>query len=189
MSYQYDVFFSYKHTEQSLYWHEKVKDLLQGWLTQELGGINARIFMDREEIKTGQDWKDRLGIGLKHSKCLVPVWSPSYFQSPYCLSEWRAFQQRETIAARKLIAPIRYHDGDFFPAEARKVQMADFRNLTSNVDPFWGTRRAVMVEDKIKLLAQDVATLVKQAPDFDSEWQTELVDDVPTEPVIKLAKL
>jgi hypothetical protein len=46
-----------------------------------------------------------------------------------------------------------------------------------------------LLEDKIKLLAKDVATIVKNAPEFDLEWQAELMDFLPTEPTIKLAKL
>jgi hypothetical protein len=189
MSYQYDVFFSYKHTAQSLYWHQRVKDSLQEWLTHELDGSKARIFMDCEEIRTGQDWRDRLGFGLKHSKCLVPVWSPSYFQSPYCVSEWRAFHQRQSDVGCNLIAPIRYNDGNCFPPDAKNAQMADFEKLTSNEAYFWNSDRALLLEDKIKLLAKDVATIVKNAPEFDLEWQAELMDFLPTEPTIKLAKL
>jgi hypothetical protein len=192
MSYEYDVFFSYKHSPKSLYWHCEVKDLLQEWLSQALGGRQCKIFMDKEAIATGERWRDSLRHALKHSKCLVAVWSPLYFQSQYCLSEWEAFRQRESqcnLASLGLVAPIRYHDGEFFPETARDVQMTDLREHTSLLPAYWTTRDAVELDAKIRVFAQQVAAIVNGAPEFDPNWPAELLEHSPSQPSIELAKL
>lgn len=193
MGYEYDVFFSYKHDGQSLDWNKRVKDQLGFWLTQEMGGIPSRIFMDLESLSTGDQWKRRLSHAVRHSKCLVAVWSPEYFQSAYCLSERKAFQDRAQIVGQgniALVAPIRFHDGEHFPVEAQAVQMADFRDHTSIVgEGFWRSNKAVELGDLIKRFAGDVARLVQKAPEFDPTWPAELVEQVPKAPKIGLAQL
>jgi hypothetical protein len=192
MGYEYDVFFSYKVDRRTLHWHKQVKDQLEFWLTQELRGIRCRMFMDLEGLSTGDHWKSKLSHALKHSKCLVAVWSPEYFQSAYCLSEWKAFQDRAQIVGHEntaLVAPIRFHDGEHFPLEAREVHMADFREHTSIVEGFWTTSKAVELGDLIKRFAGDVARLVEKAPEFDPAWPAELIGQVPKAPKIKLAQL
>jgi TIR domain len=88
MSYLYDAFFSYKRDTQSDFWHQMVKDKLAHWLRVELGQPEVKIFFDTEEIHTGDRWRQKIAHALTHSKCLVCVWSPYYFQSKYCVSEW-----------------------------------------------------------------------------------------------------
>lgn len=192
MSYEYDVFFSYKHSPKSLHWHCEVKDCLEEWLTQALGGKPSRVFMDKEAIATGDRWRRSLQHAIQHSKCLVAIWSPAYFQSPYCLSEWQAFQKREEICnlgVQGLVAPIRYHDGEFFPQAAKEIQMTDFRKHTSLLPAYWDTRDAVVLGEKIRVFAESVARIVNSAPPFDSNWPAELLDPTPFQPSIELAKL
>lgn len=192
MGYEYDVFFSYKFDRRSLDWHKRVKDHLDYWLTQELGGSRCRIFMDLDGLSTGDHWKSKLSHALKRSKCLVAVWSPAYFQSPYCLSEWQAFRRREALLGKEstaLVAPIRFHDGEHFPEEAREVQMADFREHTSLLEAFWETRDARALEKLIQGFSSDVAKLVKNAPAFDPTWPADLNEQVPKAPKIGLAQL
>src|ERR1035438_888841 len=108
--YQYDVFFSYRNHPLTSDWIARVVERLNFWLTEELGGQPARIFFDREGIRVGDRWPDTIREALKTSKCMVGLWSPSYFQSHWCVSEWRSFLARERLFAatepRRLIAPI-----------------------------------------------------------------------------------
>ena len=71
MAYEYDVFFSYKRDPESDDWHEKVKARLEFWLKQELEKQDVRIFFDKEDIKTGDQWRERLSDALKQSRCIV----------------------------------------------------------------------------------------------------------------------
>jgi len=192
MSYEYDVFFSYKRDPESIFWHRRVRDLLRHWLTQSLGGSKARIFMDEDSIDTGDRWKAELINGLQHSKCLVPVWSPEYFHSKWCLSEWKAFRDRESLLQIEqggLIVPIKYCDGEHFPPEAQDIQMHDFSEYTSAVPAFWDTRGAVELDGKIRSFAEQLAKKINCAPAFAPGWPAEQVMDVPVPPKISLANL
>jgi len=138
--YEYDVFFSYKRHPQMLDWTRRVYELFKFQLTLELGGIEARVFFDEREIEVGQRWPDELRGAIRQSKCLVCIWSPIYFQSTWCVSEWRSFLAREQALGAnekiQLIAPLKYHDGEHFPQEARDTQWRDVSEFTSSSPAF-----------------------------------------------------
>ena len=69
MAHEYDVFFSYKRDPESDDWHEKVKSKLEYWLKHELQKPSVRIFFDKEEIRTGTRWRQKLSDALKRSRC------------------------------------------------------------------------------------------------------------------------
>lgn len=148
--YQYDVFFSYRRDPLIQDWIMEVVTRLRFRLTQDLGGDQARIFWDRD-IEVGDIWPEKLRDAVQKSKCLVPVWSPSYFQSAWCLSEWQSFLAREKrfAVSPRLIAPVKYHDGEHFPEEARRVQWDDFSPYTATVRSFWDRRSILMTELRI----------------------------------------
>jgi hypothetical protein len=79
-----------------------------------------------------------------------------------------------------LIAPVRYHDGEYFPQEAAVVQWADFSNYTATVSAFWDSQRAVEFDEILRGFAGSVATVVRRAPSFQPDWP--LVEVDPTEP-------
>src|SRR5262245_40512338 len=108
MAYQYDAFFSYKRDRESDAWHERVKDKVIYWLKHELQRQDVRIFFDTEEIRTGMRWRQKLADALRHSKCLICVWSPLYFQSKWCVSEWQTFVERGNRLHCQLILPASY---------------------------------------------------------------------------------
>ncbi|MEI7695764.1 MAG: toll/interleukin-1 receptor domain-containing protein [Chlorobium sp.] len=167
MSYEYDVFFSYKRDPQSDDWHLNVKDKLSYWLRMELNQPAVRIFFDTEEIRTGTRWRNKLSEALKRSKCLICVWSPAYFQSRWCVSEWLTFQLRESRYSCELVAPASYHDGIHFPKEAQEIQKSDFSDYTSTLPGFWRTEMAVEFENqRLKAFARDVASLIRNAPPY-----------------------
>jgi hypothetical protein len=188
--YEYDVFFSYPRDALTQEWVAKVVALLRYWLRQELADRDSKIFLDYEGIDVGDRWPAALSAALRRSKCMVCLWSPAYFQSKWCVSEWESFRERERIldlSDHGLIAPIRYHDGDHFPEAARNVQRADFAKYTSTLPGFWKTSRAVEFEDRIKEFARSVALVVRRAPAF-QEWPVK--DGEPTVPAhVKLRRL
>jgi hypothetical protein len=92
--YEYDVFFSYKKDPLITEWIANVVSRLEFWLTQELGGRPARIFIDRDHIEIGDRWPDALRHALRHSRSMAAIWSPSYFHSQWCVSEWKSFLAR-----------------------------------------------------------------------------------------------
>jgi len=172
--YKYDVFFSYKRNPESDEWHRKVKDKLQYWLALELQKLEVPIFFDTQEIRTGQQWHDRLADALKSSKAMVCVWSPVYFVSTWCVSEWKTFAKREELVGRNLVIPASYHDGDSFPPKAKDKQQFDMSDFTSTAAQFWNTERADRFEERcLKPFARDVAALVRKAPPYDPGFPVE----------------
>jgi hypothetical protein len=171
--YEYDVFFSYKRHGLTLEWTRGVHTRLKYWITQELGKGEARLFVDDESIETGARWPEKLRDALRLSKCMVCVWSPWYFQSSWCVSEWRSFLEREkrlNMTSHGLIAPMRFHDGEHFPDEARIVQCTDVSPYTSTVPGFWTSGRALELEDQLKAVARSVAGMIRSAPPFEPDW-------------------
>ena len=130
------------------------------------------MFVDEDSIDTGERWPESLKDGLRLSRCMVSVWSASYFNSDWCMSEWKSFREREDrlrLRSHGLIAPMRFGDGEFFPEEARTVQWMDVAPYTSLLPAFWTSHRALELEDRLKELAKDVAKIVNSAPPF-QDW-------------------
>ena len=186
MAYEYDVFFSYKRDPQSDDWHRKVKEKLDFYLRMELARPTLSVFFDTEEISTGLYWKIKLADAAKKSRCLVGIWSPLYFQSKWCLSEWQTFRERERLWNCNVVVAASYHDGKHFPADAQAKQLMDFSDYTSTMSGFWTTTRAVDFEPKLMKFAADAAKIIRAVPDYDDSFPiAEAADgDLPTPPDI-----
>jgi len=171
--YEYDVFFSYKRHPLTLEWTRGVVRLLRLWLELEVGR-EISVFVDEDCIETGDRWPERLREALKSSRCMVCVWSPPYFRSDWCMSEWQSFRAREKrvrMGSHGLIAPIRFHDGEHFPAEARKIEWTDFAPYAFTVPAFWSSSKAQELEERLKVkLVRSVAKIVSNAPPFEPDW-------------------
>jgi hypothetical protein len=134
MAYKYDIFLSYANQFPFNKWtRERLLPLIDTYLTNELNR-QAKIFFDKAEIAAGDAWPEQLKNALAHSRCLVAVWSPSYFTSKWCTSECAVMLNREMkLGYRKaqnpkgLILPLTIYDGDRFPEYARKIQWLDCR--------------------------------------------------------------
>jgi hypothetical protein len=188
--YAYDVFFSYKRHGLTIDWTRNFQKQLEFWLSQEIGRA-VDMFVDVDTIEIGDQWPVRLQEAIRLSRCMVCVWSPMYFQSSWCVSEWKSFLEREKIvnvSPHGLIAPIRFHDGDYFPEEAQQVQSLDLRPFASTLPAFWNSPRSVELEDQIKLLAVSVAKMLKRVPPFRTDWPAveRLGSAAPTIPLSRL---
>jgi hypothetical protein len=190
VSYQYDVFFSYKRDRESDAWHERVKAKLEFWLKQELQNQNVRIFFDTEEIRTGARWRQKLADALKQSRCIACVWSPLYFQSKWCVSEWMTFVRREELTKRDLVMPASYFDGETFPATATERQFLDFSEFASTMPSYWNTESAVRFEnERLKPFAHDLAAMIRNAPPYDDAFPVVEATDDRVEPEAIIARL
>jgi TIR domain len=180
MSYQYDAFFSYKRDPESDTWHQRVKDKLHHWIRMDLNQADVAIFFDTEDIRSGQRWRTKLETALKTSKCAICVWSPLYFRSKWCVSEWTTFEQRGRHLRLDLVIPARYHDGEHYPGPAKDIQSVDFSDYASTMPRFWDTERAVEFERSLlRPFARDLAEIIRAAPPFDPRFQVfEAGDDL-----------
>lgn len=191
--YEYDVFLSYKRRQLTASWIEGFKDRLTYWLTQELGGREAKVFFDIESIEVGNPWPDKLREALKVSRCLVGMWTPDYFKSRWCVSEWRSFLEREKqagIPGVRLIAPIKCHDGEHFDSEAQSIQQFDLSQYWCTAPKnFWETVRGGEADDLLKQFARRLADIVQQAPLFNPAWEVVDADPEPPPASVPLGKL
>ncbi len=90
----WDLFVSYAHADD----HD-------GWVTALLSAIRAehaeftpaplRVFFDRDDIPSMDDWQRRIYDGLHASKLMLAVLSQDYFRSDYCHREWDVYRQQE----------------------------------------------------------------------------------------------
>jgi hypothetical protein len=191
MPYRYDVFFSYKRDPESDAWHQKVKEKLEYWLRHELNRPQVEVFFDTEDIRTGQRWHHKLDDALKSSKCIACIWSPVYFQSKWCVSEWTTFEARSQSTGRDLVGPARYHDGDFYPQSAKDRQAPDFSEFASTISTFWSSVWAVDFEKQhLRPFARDIASLIRSAPDFDPDFPlVEAADNLILKPDIPIERI
>jgi hypothetical protein len=190
--YRYDVFVSYKREDSNKRlvtpWLREVLDRIKYWLRQEMGGKKVYFFFDEESIEVGDNWPEMIRDALLSAKCLLPVWSPEYFQSTWCVSEWKSFLTREKLISStkqkscQLIVPIKFHDGSWFPAEAQRVQQLDLSPYTATTQAFWASQRADELDQRIKRFAPNLARVVSDAPPYEAGWPIEAgkPDDPPT---------
>lgn len=187
--YKYDLFVSYKRepldNQLITPWLRKVLDRIEYWLRQELGGRSVDLFIDTKSVEAGDDWPDLIRKALLTARCLMPIWSPEYFHSPWCVAEWRSFLSREKLIAErglqacKLIVPIKFHDGKWFPPEAARIQQFDLSKFAATTDGFWETRRADELDQMLMTqVAPILAEAVRQAPPFEASWPVELGNPV-----------
>jgi hypothetical protein len=180
MPYQYDVFFSYKRDLESDTWHQRVKEKMAYWLKQELRQPEVSIFFDTEDIKTGQRWRTKLRTALSVSKCVVCIWSPLYFKSKWCVSEWVTFEKRGQNYGVDLVIPARYFDGEHYPEPAKERQSRDFSKFACIMPRFWETEHAVEFDlTQLRPFASDLAQIIRAAPPFDPNFPVvEASDDL-----------
>ncbi|MBX7169259.1 MAG: TIR domain-containing protein, partial [Pirellulales bacterium] len=91
----WDLFVSYAHKD----------DQPDGWVSALVQAIRAehaeftptplRVFFDRQEIRSMDDWQRRIYDGLHASKLMLAVLSEHYFASDYCRQEWRQYRDHE----------------------------------------------------------------------------------------------
>ena len=87
-----------------------------------------------------------------------------------CLTRAVERERRLKMTSHGLVAPLKFHDGEHFPEEARKVQWADLESYAFTVPGFWSSSRAVELEDVLKEFARSVAGIITSAPPFEADW-------------------
>jgi hypothetical protein len=81
---------------------------LEGEVKMQTGKPFA-IFQDRNDIAWGQNWEERINSSLSDVTFLIPILTPSFFQSPACRSEFQSFFLKERmLGVNRLILPLYY---------------------------------------------------------------------------------
>ncbi|MGI3226040.1 TIR domain-containing protein [Streptomyces sp. GTA36] len=195
MDYEWDVFISYCHRGHVKDWvinhfHHELKLCLEDELPQD-----PRIFIDFE-IPVGSQWPDRLANALSKSRCLVPIWSPPYFRSEWCMAEWASMREREDLMRNPnsptplLIYPIIFSDGDHFPEEAKNTQY--FHNLSEyghDREQFRETPDYLAFQKEMRKVARTIAEGIQNSPEWQEEWPIVRPTNLPGRPLSRLPRL
>lgn len=171
------AFLSYARNDDSLGYVTRFRKRLAIEIEMVLGE-EFSIFQDREDILWGENWKARIGQSLMEVTFLIPIISPSFFNSPFCRDEVSVFlDHAENLGRDDLILPIYYIEcqkpSDDDPEEVKKLyevifsrQYEDWRQLRSK------SPRDRQVAPKITKLAEQVLGSIKRVREKNVHPQT-----------------
>ena len=150
-------------------------------------GEAFHIFQDRLDIRTGQDWKDRINETIDSALLLIAILTPSFFRRPVCIAEVQRFLDREkTLGRADLIIPIYYVDvPELAGTEAgphglfeiiRRREYFDWRELRFEELDSAATRRA------LNRVAKHIRDAIKRFPSRSSVADIALPAPSPASP-------
>jgi hypothetical protein len=176
-NYEYDVFISYRRIDPVRGWvHNHFFPLLKMWLQESFPPRRCPIVFIDQEIETGAQWADELRYALLRSRCLVCVWSPSYFGQDWCLAEWLSMRGREIMLQKRidsrlrLVYPVKFNDGDSFPPDAQAAQYMDLSQFNSPHPNFKDTLPYIDFDRRMQEVARKIADMVLAAPAWEPDW-------------------
>lgn len=146
-AYKWDIFISYARSPSVSGWLDTYfEPELRDWIRNEFGIRDPRIFIDRTDIRTGDEWERKLGVAVRDSIFMVPILTAEYCRSRWCRTEWKAFAARERFlptrlqrGAAGLIFPVKYSDGDHFEKWVLKKQILDLSEWAYSSSAFRGS--------------------------------------------------
>jgi TIR domain len=126
------------------------------------------------DIEIGEAWPYRLADGLAHSKAMVCLWSREYFASEWCAAEMAQMLSRRKALTGPLgpppliLAAVIHDSKEVHPtlADIQRFPLQDYANP-------WiaeGSPVAERLSMELEKFAQDVASALEQAPEYDPAW-------------------
>lgn len=174
--YQFDVFVSYSRRGSAVKWlmnhfYPKIQDCLADQVAP-----TPKVFLDKS-MPRGVHWSPHLRKALYHSKIMIAVLTPPYFESPWCMAEWHSMRAREELLGlatldrpQSLIYPVLYSDSENFPEEGRGLSWWDFKELATPEPVFQESRDFINFHRRVSDLAQDLVGLLAQVPEWRPDW-------------------
>ncbi|MBL8448087.1 MAG: toll/interleukin-1 receptor domain-containing protein [Zoogloeaceae bacterium] len=154
-----------------------------------LTGEPLEVFLDRDAIRWGEDWRDRIDSSLTSVAFFIPVMTPRYFMSSECRREFQFFARRAVqLGIKDLILPLLYVDVPGIQAEfpsdeimllVRSFQWEDWRELRFADLTSEGYRRGVarlaahLVEVNRRMEKADMMVAVEQPKQGESKIDEE----------------
>lgn len=181
--YEFDVFLSYRRAGSVTDWmRNHFWPVLQECLTDELP-TEPSIFLD-VGMRTGTHWPAELERGLRRTRLLLAVWTPTYFTSPWCLAEWRTMRAREAALGLGtvnhpggLVYPVVFADWQSFPPAAKECSHRDLKRWNMPLAQYRNTSDYVDFYREMRSLAEELATAITRAPDWSADWPVIRPDD------------
>ncbi|HZS03898.1 MAG TPA: toll/interleukin-1 receptor domain-containing protein [Blastocatellia bacterium] len=194
--YEYDVFVSYRREAPVMDWvRNHFHPLLDQWLRNSMPvNHQTRIFIDWD-IETGASWPMKLRQALKTSRCLLPVWSPEYFRSEWCLAEWQTMVKREQKVglgtaqnSGGLIYAVRFFDGEHFPPKAQTTQHKDLSRWNIPDLTFKQHLDYIDLTRQIQGVVTELAKMIQRAPVW-QDWPVVLPKSGNKKPRVEMPRL
>jgi len=187
MSYEYDIFISYRRKEPVLSWvRDHFAPQLEQWLSESLPH-EPKLFRDEDTIETGSTWPLALQEGLRRTRLLVAVFSPSYFRSAWCLAEFESMLLRERQVGLRtterpdgLIYAVCFNDGEHFPGKAQAIRHKDLRPWNQTAPAFPLTAAYVEFISQMQKVAEEIGALLPRAPEWQADWPIVTPPNAPT---------
>ena len=74
-----------------------------------LTGESIELLVDKDALKWGDNWKDKIDASLASVAFFIPVLTPRYLMSPECRRELQFFARRaENLGIKELVLPLYY---------------------------------------------------------------------------------
>lgn len=163
----------------------KLREQLSMAVSVEIGE-DFEIFQDRKDVQWGQNWKARIEETIDEVTFLIPIVTPSFFNSDACKEEFGRFLAREEKLGRDdLILPIYYRSSSLLDDEARREaddlareihrhNHTDWRELRSKPFDSEDVRRELEklgcdIRDALELI-QGSQTVITDGQDEDKPW-------------------
>jgi TIR domain len=173
--YKYDVYISYRRANA---WPKFVDSIFmpmfRHWLQSEIGHPPS-IFVDVDDIETGEPWPYRLAASLSLSKVMVCLWSTEYFASRWCQAELGQMLARRELTKTDsgplpLILAAVIHGGENISPHLSNVGRI---NIQEYANPWLapGSPRSEALSQRIREFAAEVSQALQKAPAFDPAWR------------------
>jgi len=174
--YQFDLFISYSRHGSVQKWllnhfYPKLVDCLADQFAPA-----PKVYFDKT-MPRGVNWPSHLQYALRHSKIMVQLLTPPYFESPWCMAEWRSMQERQRVLGlansgtpQGLVYSILYSDSENFPPEGREIAWWDFKEFAHPDPVFQESRDFIHFHRSVADMARDLVQLLKQVPEWQSDW-------------------
>jgi tetratricopeptide (TPR) repeat protein len=94
LPFAYELFVSYARRDNLDGWVDRLVDAIREEQAQ-FTPTPLRCFVDHGDVETMDDWEHKIIGALRHSKLMLAVLSPAYFESAYCRKEWEAYIEHE----------------------------------------------------------------------------------------------
>ncbi len=128
--YDYDVFISYAHDE--LGWVQRAR-LMPFHDATLPNGKRLSIFFDKASIRAGTGWQTTLALAIDASRFIVPVYSETYFNQPYCRFEILRAHRKWILAGEesRCVLPVMRGHPKILPAvnDIQALSIADHPGL------------------------------------------------------------
>ena len=99
-------FFSYAHADNA---YEFLSNLKEDLCTEFniLSGSSLDLYIDRESIAWGDNWRKSITSGINDASFFIPVLSPNYFNSGSCRAELTQYMEKaKELGAKELLLPL-----------------------------------------------------------------------------------